>query len=311
MGTVLQTHGYGQLGLQRESGSNDACISGDIAFTGDASSLTVDLRSFGPTTELPQSVPVTGLGRFDLGCVKEGAYQIRIRNGAGFVVQEELVTARLGLNQVTVYLAEKRTTPSNAHSVSINELHKKVNGKAASELRKAQERRRRDEIQLARTHVMKALEKDPYFVDAHIEAGLIHAVMNDHVQAAVAFRKAAELDPASVRAHNNLAIELLKLKQFSGAEQAARRALQLDHTRRSMEYALGASLAFQRRNPDDALKYLRRAAAEYPRARLVAANVLLETGQTSEAIGEVKLFLTSNVEAAERAQIEEWLARVR
>jgi tetratricopeptide (TPR) repeat protein len=248
---------------------------------------------------------------FDLGCVKEGVYQIGIVSGAGYVIHEEFVTAAPGHNPLTIHISETRTTSSNTHSVSLNELRKKkVNRKAANELRKAQEKRQRSQTQAAMTHVMKALEKDPHFVDAHIEAGVIHAVTNEHEQAAVAFRKAAELDPASVLAHNNLAIELIKLKQYSGAEHAARRALQLDHTRRSMEYVLGASLAYQGRNSEETLKYLRRAAAEYPKARLVAAKVLFETGHRSEAAGELRLYLSSNVEAPERAQIEAWLAQV-
>jgi Tfp pilus assembly protein PilF len=208
-----------------------------------------------------------------------------------------------------IRVPEKTKTASHGTTVSVNQLGRRVNGKALSEVRKEREMRERSQPKAAMNYVLKALEKDPGFVDAYIEAGMIHSEMDDHEQAIFAFQKAAELDPACVLAHNNLAIELIKLKRYSDAEQSARRALQLDRTRRSMEYALGASLGYQGRNPEEALKYLRRAAAEYPRARLVAAKVLWENNQRGEAASELKLYLRLDVEAAERAQIEAWLAR--
>jgi len=306
---IVQTHGYAQFSVPGESGA-EACISGEIAFDGDASDLMVDLRSYHGPAMLPMSARVASAGTFDLGCVKEGVYQLRIVSRVGYAVYEELVTARPGHNLVIVRLSSTRTNSPVPHSVSINELSRKVNRKAASELSKARKMRDRSQAEAAMIHVMKAIEKDPNFVDAHIEAGVIHAVMNEHEQALAAFRRAVELDPGCALAQSNLAITLLKLQQYNDAEQAARRALQLGHTRRIMDFALGASLGFQQRNPEEALKYLRRAVAEYPKARLVAAKVLYETNRTPEAINELKLYLASNAEAAERPQIEAWLASV-
>jgi len=116
--------------------------------------------------------------------------------------------------------------------------------------------RERNQTKAATAHVMKALEKDPSFADAHIEAGIIYTQLNDHEEAAAAFRKAAELDPDCLEGHNNLAVELLKLERYGEAEQAVRRALELDHILRPMEYALGISLSYHNRNPEEALKNL-------------------------------------------------------
>jgi Tfp pilus assembly protein PilF len=304
---AAQVHGQGRF--QADSEGNAACIVGEVSYSGDPSELTVDLSSYTGSAFLPQRVPVSSIGSFDLGCVKQGPYQITFLSRAGHLVHEVVVATRPGENRLTIRIPETHTAPARKQIVSINELRSKVNGKAVSALRKAHQLRERSQTVAAMTLVMKVLETDPLFVDAHIEEGILHADMNDHEQAAAAFRKATELDPARFEAHHNLAIELLKLTRYREAEQAARRALQLDRTRRSMDCALGISLVNQGRNPEEALKHLLRAAPEYPGARLAAAKVLIQTGQKSEAASELKLYLSSTVDAADRAQIEAWLAR--
>jgi Flp pilus assembly protein TadD len=69
--------------------------------------------------------------------------------------------------------------------------------------------------------------------------GLAHAARADFAAAAKEFRRAADLDPASVEAWNNLGAALEKLGDAAGAIDAYERALkanpQFEKARRNLE----------------------------------------------------------------------------
>ena len=138
---ALGVHVHGQRSFQADSELNAACIVGEVSFSGDPGELTVDLRSYTAAAFLPQRVAVSAIGSFDLGCVKQGPYQVTVLTRAGYFVYEELVVARPGENRLTIRIPERRTTPASRHIVSINELRSKVNGKALSALLKAHQMR--------------------------------------------------------------------------------------------------------------------------------------------------------------------------
>jgi protein O-GlcNAc transferase len=95
------------------------------------------------------------------------------------------------------------------------------------------------------------------------EAGdrLLHA--SEHEQAAVAYERALQMDPQSVRAHNNLGLALLALERFAEAITRFRRAIELDPDCAPAHHNLGRALSEQGQL-EDALASFRRAAALQP-----------------------------------------------
>ena len=78
-----------------------------------------------------------------------------------------------------------------------------------------------------------------------------------------------------------------------------------------MDFALGLSLGAQRRNLDEAIEHLDRAAASHPRARLAAVKFLAEAGRRSDAAGRLEQYLRVSGDSADRKDLESLLARLK
>jgi Flp pilus assembly protein TadD len=89
----------------------------------------------------------------------------------------------------------------------------------------------------------KALEIDPDYMEAHNNLGVRYMALHRFEDAAAEFRGATELDPAAEKAFANLAGALLLLGRDTEAEAAARRAVALDGTSVQGRYVLGRVLA--------------------------------------------------------------------
>jgi tetratricopeptide (TPR) repeat protein len=131
-------------------------------------------------------------------------------------------------------------------------------------------------------------------------------------QAAKEFQKAIDLVPDHSMAVANLSVTLCKMEQYPEAEKLARRALQLDSSLLKIRYILAVSLMAQHRNNTEALENLQRAAGEVPKAHLVAAELLAQTGSRDEAAKHLEEYLRATPERdADRQKVETWLKELR
>lgn len=101
-------------------------------------------------------------------------------------------------------------------------------------------------------------------MEAHNNPGVRHMRTGDYERAAAEFQKAAELDPAAVLAHTNLALALLALKRHREAEAAAGRALQVDPAFLPARYALGLISAARNDCSAQAVENLKKASDQLP-----------------------------------------------
>lgn len=127
-------------------------------------------------------------------------------------------------------------------------------------------------------------------------------------RAAAAFRNAAELAPDSPGPKSNLSVALLFLRDYAGAEKAARQALKLNPNQPAAHFILGSSLHGQQRDGNETVESLQRAANQFPRARLTVAAILCQNGRKSEAASELQKYLLSPDGTGDLRAVESWLA---
>jgi tetratricopeptide (TPR) repeat protein len=114
---------------------------------------------------------------------------------------------------------------------------------------------------------------DSNFVEALAELGVVYAKSGQPELALDCFTRAAVLEPNSSLFHSNKASALVILNRPQQAEQAARRAVQLDRNSIEANYMLGVALVMQEKIAPEAAAHLSIAADKYPRARALLAEV--------------------------------------
>jgi tetratricopeptide (TPR) repeat protein len=92
-------------------------------------------------------------------------------------------------------------------------------------------------------------------------------------------------------------VALYRLEQYSEAEQAARRALAIDPGLNRARLILGLSLVAIGKESVEAIDALRRAAGDFPRAHVAAAEALARMGRSSDAAAELRAYLSSGDQA--------------
>jgi predicted Zn-dependent protease len=79
-----------------------------------------------------------------------------------------------------------------------------------------------------------------------------------------------------------------------------------------MRYILAVSLTRERGHEAEALDNLERAAAEIPKARLLAADILIHTGRRDDAANQLERYLRALPERdTDRTIVEQRLAELR
>jgi Flp pilus assembly protein TadD len=268
--------------------------------------LTVEL--IGGSDALPVArARVAATGEFEVPSVPFGSYHVRVADGAGRLIQEDFVTVAGGRTWLRIRLPDKDRPASG--TVSLAQLRRKIPRAARREFARARETTRAGDIQSSMAHLRKAIEIEPDFMEAHNNLGIRHLELGQHELAAEQFRIAVELDHNAAPAFSNLGVALARLGQLPEAEKAARRAVEMDGTNRKCRLVLGVILAAQERDHTEALVNLRAVEKNYPTARLAIAGILVRQGERGKAAAELRSYLKLSG-TRYRPQVEGWLARI-
>jgi Flp pilus assembly protein TadD len=162
----------------------------------------------------------------------------------------------------------------------------------------------------AAEHLRKALEIDPDFMEAHNNLGCRYMALGDLQNAVAEFHKAIALDAESALAHSNLAVALLQLHQAPEAETESRLALKLDPTATKGYYVLAMSLYTQQKYTKEAFDLLHRSEQEFPNASIAAARAFYQIGAVDQAKVALKTYLKSG-SPERRSEVEAWLNRLK
>jgi len=299
------------LGAGSDLGDANCSIHGQIVSENIiVGSLTVELSM--PNRPGSVSAYVEG-GFFEFRGLTPGQYELQLSGAAGQVVYQESVLITGVDQKLTVRIPTKANggNPSDA-TVSIRQLQHKVPSEAQKEYSKGKTASNKGEHVLALDHFRKATQIDPEFSQAFNSSGVADMALGHFEQASDQFQKAVDLVPDYLVALANLSIALCGLEHYHEATEAARRALKLDPLLLKIRYVLGLSLASEGGNQAEALDNLQRAAAEVPKAHLVAAKILAETDRRGDAAKQLEDYLRlSPADGADREKIEAWLEQLR
>ena len=122
-------------------------------------------------------------------------------------------------------------------------------------------------------YLTEAVRLDPNFLEARMNLGFVYAKIGQAKEALDEYEEALIREPNLAVLHSNKAAALVMLSRWEEAEQAARRALQLDPASIDANYMLGIALMKQGKITPETAARLAVAAKKHPRARAFLAEV--------------------------------------
>jgi len=175
--------------------------------------------------------------------------------------------------------------------VSIARLQNAPPHKALREMQKGVKAAAEGDREKAVQHYQRAIEIHPIYIEGYNNLGVQLMRLGMLDEAVTALEKAAELDPGSAQPHLNLSVALHAAGELEAAAYQAERAVELAPQSAAANLSLGLVLTAQGRDMEEALRRLRFAAREHPRASLAAADILLQLDRPKEAQAALRAFL--------------------
>ena len=202
---------------------------------------------------------------------------------------------------------DRSRLPQLGETVSLRDL--RIPPKAVKELQRSQDALKSGDVVSSARHLEKALQIYPDCLEAHNNLGARYIDLQEYEKAAAEFQRAIAIDPRVPQPWNNLSVAFFLQQRYRDAEAAARRALNVAPQLPMARYMLGAILATERRDPEEAMELLRQTKSEFPDARLLLAEILLRRGAVGEAEEELRGYLALPG-LPKRQNVERWLARL-
>jgi tetratricopeptide (TPR) repeat protein len=247
-------------------------------------------------------------GRFRFKNLLPGSYNLSINiPGAGELVKSIEVTpsfadARRRVEKKFFFdepTLREQARPSPQGLVSVRELT--IPRKARSEMRRAQGRLRRHDVEGAIRHLENAVAAAPQYVEALNNLGTIYFQKRDLAKAESYFRRAGEAEPDAFEPRANLGGVLLaegrpeEALEINLEAQDARPSDALANAQLGINYLMLG-------NYDDAVNYLRRTAeldpAHFSNPQLSLAEIYLRRSEEEAALRELEDFLKYHPDAA-------------
>ena len=230
-------------------------------------------------------------GEFTIQGIAEGDYQLTISDRLGRPILERLVHVDSSGIPIEVRLPSKPAGATPPGSVSFASLSHKVPRKAQRAFDAAENARKHGDEDAWSKHLREALAIDPQFTPAHNDLGTYYMRHEMFDLALAELDEAAALDSGAAQVQINRAGCLAQMGRLHEAEVAARRAVRLNGGSSRARYTLGLVLANLRKLPAEAVDNLVGASDAFPGARLVAAQILLNSGHRSDAREQLRRYL--------------------
>jgi tetratricopeptide (TPR) repeat protein len=249
-------------------------------------------------------------GVFDFQPVPAGTYQFRLFDRSGQVILRYKQSLNGSDDDVILRLPYARPEPPSENVVSLAELRHKVPRQAADAFHAGLKAVDSDDVQKSIEHFQKAVSIDSQYVEAENNLAVLYNRIGRREEALQHAQRAFEINPVWAETGHTLAVLLIAGKRYVQTEELARAMLANQRAVPEMHAYLAISLIGQRRSFDEAFGHIRLAAEEFPMARLLAANTLIEIGLPAVAAVQVNGYLQSAARGCERAVLERWMAQL-
>jgi tetratricopeptide (TPR) repeat protein len=249
-------------------------------------------------------------GTFDFQPVPAGTYQFRLYDRSGHVMLRFTRSLNGSNDEVILRLPYALPETSSVSVVSLTELSHKIPANALDAFRAALRADDAGEVQKSLEYFQKAVDIDPLYAEAETNLAVIDSRMGRTEEALRHAQRAFEINPGWAETGHTLAVLLTLAKRYVQVEELARTMLANHQAIPEMHAFLAVSLIGQRRSFNEAFEHLGIASQEFPMARLLAANVLVEIGLPTVAAVQVNGYLQTAARGCERATLEHWLDKM-
>jgi len=257
----------------------------------------------------PQSTRVIQ-GAFDFQSIRPGNYHFRVIDHSGKVVLWKTQSLRGIDDHVVMYIPYAISEPSSKNTVSRVELNHKIPRQAMKAFRAALIAEELGNLPESIEAFNKALAIDPRFVEAELNLSMQYSRSRQPEPAITHAQRAFEMRSGDPDAARTLSMILLDAKQYVQIEKVARLMLINQQAVGEMHGMLAISLIGQSGNLDEAFSHLELAANNFPIARWLVANALVEAGLPELAAVQINSYLQSSANECERKSMENWIARI-
>jgi tetratricopeptide (TPR) repeat protein len=200
--------------------------------------------------------------------------------------------------------AAHKEMSNGASVISVAELDKSIPEKARKEFTRGSQAAQAGKTEEAITHFRKALEIYPDFMMAHNDLGVQLMAAKRLDEAAEQLRLAAQLDPKAFNPQLNLGIVLVEQHQFAEATVTLEKAITLNQQSPAARLYAGEAYAALG-DADHAEKNLRSAftlgGADYAAALFQLGNLYMSRGEREKAIQSFEAYLAAAPDAANAA----------
>jgi tetratricopeptide (TPR) repeat protein len=255
-------------------------------------------------------------GQFNFFGLNPGIYQVVVdgdnrQDGANVTVEVFPNSPSIA----TVIVRERTLDPSKkATTVSTVELGQKVPSAAQKEFERGSNFAKQGKIESAITHYRKAIEIYPNFLMAHNNLGVQLMTLGKLDEATEELRKAIEIDPKAFNPRLNLGMVLVKQHNFAEGATELRKALSIDSTSASAHFYLGLGLV----GMDDshgAEKEFKAAyslgGSKYALALFHLGELYLSRGEREAALKAFEHYLTESPNASNATHVKQMIAMLK
>lgn len=255
------------------------------------------------------AAPIGTNGSFELHNIRDGAYHVAVRDSRGGVLHQEIIQVN-SHTPVHITLPEQKVERPVSGTISVARLQHKVPKKARKEYEKADKKLKEGDIQGSLQHLLKAVEIDPKYMEAHNNLGSRYLMLNQHEKALDSFRRALDLDDSALLVQINMAVALMALNDHKQAEDVVRRVLRKNPSDPKARYLLGLALYSQKEYTNETVSLLEESEEHFPNAKLAVAAIHAMRGEPMKARTELEAYMTLP-NATNRAQAKSMLAQLK
>jgi len=210
-------------------------------------------------------------GTFELHDIPSGDYTLRVTDGFGQTMHQQVVIIETHLPPLDIQLPERESHGAGGEgaTVAFKQLLHPPDKKAVRAFESALRFSNAGKYGDAVSELEKAIRISPEFAAAHTNLAVQYFRL-DRVEESIAeSERAIQIGGPNPRNLCNLASAQARLERYAEAEKSARAALRLDGGYIKANLILGSILTHEPATRGEGVKHLQKAAAEFDSARLL------------------------------------------